>query len=503
MPNAVIYCRVSTKEQTQNFSLPEQERRCRDYCSRNGYHVSRVFIERGESAKTADRTELKKLLAFSTQKGAKIDYLVVHKVDRLSRDVADFYAIQATLGRAGVMIRSVDQAIDETPNGKLMSGMHALMAEYENNLRAERTVTGMKAALRQGRWTHQPPLGYRKPPDPGGPSLEPDADQGSLVATAFEKMASGQYTQTDVLRQVTALGLKSKRSGRALTPQSFNRTLRNPIYKGWIETSLTEPVRGDFDPLVSEEVFDRVQAELAGRHSNRARRYSRDNPLFPLKGFVRCGNCRKPLRGSRSKGRERRYGYYHCSNRGDVRTRREQLEQRFYCLLDALRVDEGVLPLFRVVVEDVWKDSQAEVQATKKRLDSRMRAIERRKDDLVEAAVHQKLIDAATYRVQSDKLEAQRLELMVELESLQEKLDIRPIMEFAEQLMVDPAGFWEAADPGQKRRFQELIYPSGLEFDGEDFRIAVTTPVFSYLQQIQEAEERMVTPAGIEPALPA
>ncbi len=54
---AIIYCRVSSKEQTQNLSLPVQEEQCRAFCSQSGWEVDRVFLERGESAKTADRTE--------------------------------------------------------------------------------------------------------------------------------------------------------------------------------------------------------------------------------------------------------------------------------------------------------------------------------------------------------------------------------------------------------------------------------------------------------------
>ena len=61
---AVIYCRVSTKEQTKNLSLPTQERVCREYCERQGVAVNRVFVEEGESAKTSDRTKLIELLDF-------------------------------------------------------------------------------------------------------------------------------------------------------------------------------------------------------------------------------------------------------------------------------------------------------------------------------------------------------------------------------------------------------------------------------------------------------
>jgi len=61
---AVIYCRVSTKEQTQNLSLPTQEGVCRDYCEQNGFECDRVFVDAGESAKTTDRPEFQQLLTY-------------------------------------------------------------------------------------------------------------------------------------------------------------------------------------------------------------------------------------------------------------------------------------------------------------------------------------------------------------------------------------------------------------------------------------------------------
>lgn len=74
MSNAVIYVRVSTKEQTKNYSLASQEQACRDYCERSGYAVVKVFREEGESAKTADRTELGKMLDYCTTKKNHINY---------------------------------------------------------------------------------------------------------------------------------------------------------------------------------------------------------------------------------------------------------------------------------------------------------------------------------------------------------------------------------------------------------------------------------------------
>ncbi|MCP4445490.1 MAG: recombinase family protein [Myxococcales bacterium] len=64
---AVIYCRVSTKEQVENFSLEAQERASRDYCQRNNLEIAEVFVEKGESAKTAHQPELQRLLAYLSQ----------------------------------------------------------------------------------------------------------------------------------------------------------------------------------------------------------------------------------------------------------------------------------------------------------------------------------------------------------------------------------------------------------------------------------------------------
>ena len=61
---AVIYCRVSTKEQVKNLSLSTQLRACREYCEREGYEVAREFTDAGESAKTVDRLEFQNLLEF-------------------------------------------------------------------------------------------------------------------------------------------------------------------------------------------------------------------------------------------------------------------------------------------------------------------------------------------------------------------------------------------------------------------------------------------------------
>src|SRR5262245_8609137 len=94
---AVIYCRVSTKEQVENLSLPTQEKECRAYCRREGWEVARVFVEQGESAKTADRTELQQMLAYVAANKKKIGVVVVYNVSRFSRNTGDYHTLRGML----------------------------------------------------------------------------------------------------------------------------------------------------------------------------------------------------------------------------------------------------------------------------------------------------------------------------------------------------------------------------------------------------------------------
>ena len=287
MIGAVIYVRVSTKEQTENLSLPTQLRACEDYCKREGYEVLERFREEGESAKTTDRTELQNLLKYCRTHKGKVHFVVVYNLTRFAREKYDHFALRAFLKSLGVSLRSATEPIDDTSTGKLMEGVLAAFAQFDNDVRAERTRAGMRAALEQGRWTFVPPLGYLNAPKWAGKSLIADPERGELVKRAFEEFATGRFTKEQVLDKVTRLGLRT-RTGLTLNPQSFGRMLTDRLYAGFIHApEFGVSRRGDFDPLISEETFDRVQAVIEERVQPTVP-HKRSRPDFPLKGLIRC-----------------------------------------------------------------------------------------------------------------------------------------------------------------------------------------------------------------------
>lgn len=354
------YVRVSSAEQVAGLSLGTQEDACRAKSHSTGGEVVRVFAEEGASAKTTKRPVLQEMLAAAHAKRDRPDRILVYKFDRLARSSADHHATVALLRSLGIQVISATENTDETPAGKAMEGMLAVFAEFDNNVKRERTIAGMQEAARRGRWITTAPVGYRKPTIPGAPSLEHDPERAHLVREAFERIATGRYTQAEVLRHVTAAGLRNAR-GNKLDKRRFTALLRRPVYAGWVtlkRAGIKE--RGDFEALVSQEAFDKVQLVLSGRRPHVPER-KQEHEDFPLRRFVKCARCEKSLTGHWTQGRRKRYAYYRCLSPGCATGSipKALLEAEYLKLLEHLKPEPKYLALFKEIVLRAWRERHA------------------------------------------------------------------------------------------------------------------------------------------------
>jgi site-specific DNA recombinase len=259
--NAIIYCRVSTEEQIENYSLGTQQRACEEYCRRQNINVLQVFIEEGESAKTADRPKFQQAITYCRENKSKVQFFVVYKVNRFARNQYDHWSVKVLLSKFGVSLRSATETFDESAVGKLTENMLATVAQFDNDQKAETTATGMKAALREGRWPFSPPLGYVTGRDSKGkPLLSLDPVRSPHIRRAFEQFATGNFTKKQVLRDALTAGLRTNR-GKAVPQQTFDKTLQNKFYAGFVSSPKWKiEVKGLHEPLISEGLFNTVQA---------------------------------------------------------------------------------------------------------------------------------------------------------------------------------------------------------------------------------------------------
>jgi site-specific DNA recombinase len=256
------YLRVSSRRQVDKgfdedgLSLPAQREACTRYATEHGIAIVGEYIERGESARTADRPEFQAMLA-RIQRDRDVQVVVVHKVDRFARNLEDHVTVRALLRRLGVELVSVVEPLDDSPQGRLTEGIHALMAEfYSANLAAE-IRKGMTQKAKQGGWPHQAPLGYRNVRKPVGGRLvaciEPDPDLAHHIIAAFELYATGDWTLERLTAELAARGLRN-RGRRDYPPKPLSlggvaKLLANKAYVGLIYWNGVL-VQGQHQPLV-------------------------------------------------------------------------------------------------------------------------------------------------------------------------------------------------------------------------------------------------------------
>jgi site-specific DNA recombinase len=492
--SAVIYIRVSTDRQVQGASLETQERDCRVMCEGNEWEVVRLFREEGESAKSADRPQLQELLNYCRLSKPRPNYVVVHNVDRWARNAHDHTAMRKYLLTLGVRLRSYSQRLGEEPNDQFFELILSGLSELDNQQRGIRSLAGMKTRLQGGKWPFKAPLGYVNGRGAAGSkTLLLDPIRAPLVSQAFELFATALYTKEQVRARVNALGLRSSKD-KPISPETFSRMLRNPRYAGILSvTGWDIESEADYKPLVSVEVFRRVQEILNGRSISVTAR-NRNNPDFPLRNFVRCGTCHKPLTGSWSKGKMGvKYAYYRCQNRkcpSPVNIRRQDLEDAFKEFLHQQQPDVGYFQLFRKIVLDVWTAKQADSLALVHEFEKQVNDAKERKRKLIEAFLFRQVISQEDYNQMKPPLDEDLA--LAELNLGRARLDeveIDTVLDFAENLLLNTAEAWQRCSLEQKQRLQQVLFPQGVEYADGRYRTQETSLLFKGLPRATPMNE--------------
>ncbi|MGO8827490.1 MAG: recombinase family protein [Acidimicrobiales bacterium] len=505
MGSAVIYTRVSTGEQVQNYSLATQEKACREWCARNDLNVDRVFREEGESAKTADRPKLQELLEYCAEsaRARGIEWVVVYKVDRLARQTWDHMAITMALRLNGVQLRAVLESFDDSPIGRFTEHVMSGMAQLDNDLRAQRTKEGMREALSRGRWLQRAPIGYRKPADPKwAPSLIPDEEMAPLVVRSFELAALGELTTKEIWHQVSALGLKTSR-GKQLSEQAFGRMLTNVIYTGRIVSpGFDFEGPGDFEAIVSDELF--ASAQIGRRRSAQRDGRHRDHKDFPLRRVMKCGRCSSPLTGSWSRGRNRVYPYYRCHQRGcgGVSVRKEKLEEVFIDWLESITLRDEAFALLEAVIRDVWAEHVGDAARDRGALVGRQRDVEDRIDRLIQK-YNKDAIDEPDYRRHRRQLQDELDIVVDQIESIGAcTTDLEAVLAFGRVLLTDLSGCWNRTQWEDRPGLLRALFPQGLIYDNEAIGTTETPWLMGASGVDSSPDERWAPPTGFEPVLP-
>ncbi|MBP6858062.1 MAG: recombinase family protein [Candidatus Pacebacteria bacterium] len=492
---AVIYVRVSTKEQVdEGNSLSTQEKICREYCIKNSYEVADIFVEQGESAKTANRTELQKLFNYCSDKKNDISTVVIYKLDRLSRSTDDYSYIRLLLRKYGVEIKSTSENFEDTPVGRFMENTLANIAQFDNDIRAERSAGGMRDAMRDGRYVWMAPVGYNNVKIDGRHTIEMDPISGPLIAKTFELISTNIYLLEEVRKIMTKEGLVT-RSGRTLSKSYFYHLLRNELYTGWI-SKFGERHKGSFIPVVSEELFSQAQKVLDGR-SRKNSGYLTDNPDFPLRKFIENEEGKK-ITGSWSKGRNKKYPFYRFANNKNSFSR-DKFEENFMKFMDKYSFDDSKLEKLKVLIEENLIKATKDQRKEGERLNNRLKDLTEKQSVIIK-----KNLDG----VISDDVLKKQLE-MIEEELLKTKIslsvtpdtdtDFEGMIDFLKEYLKKPSAMWKDMELDTKVKLQWFQFPSGVTFQNNIFGTAKVSSIFKTKEAFLPTQSYRVLSVGIEP----
>jgi DNA invertase Pin-like site-specific DNA recombinase len=143
---AAIYARVSTEQQNPEIQISE----VRDYCRRRGLEIAGEYVDKGISGSKERRPELDRLLVACRKRG--VDVVVVYRYDRFARSLRQLVNALEEFRSLGIDFISLHEGVDtSTPNGRLVFGIFATIAEFERELIRERVRAGMRNAKAKGR----------------------------------------------------------------------------------------------------------------------------------------------------------------------------------------------------------------------------------------------------------------------------------------------------------------------------------------------------------------
>ena len=324
---AVIYTRVSTKEQARRgasddreddgYSLTAQRQACYRKADELGATVIEEFQDAGESARSANRKDLQRMLTFISEH--RPDFVIVHKVDRLARNRADDVQINLAIETAGGQLVSVSESIDGTPSGTMLHGIMATIAEFYSRNLATETKKGTIQKVEQGGTPFRAPLGYLnvtvKVNGRETHTIETDSERVDLVRWLFEQYATGEWSFKRLAEAATARGLTTRptptRPAKPLDAKTVSWILKNPYYEGRVIYNGLE-YQGNHQPIITDKLFQQVQDVIA-EHSQAKEHPSKHHHY--LAGSLHCARCGEALVYNVITGHGGRYDYFTCLGR--------------------------------------------------------------------------------------------------------------------------------------------------------------------------------------------
>ena len=497
---AIALCRVSSDEQLQNNSLARQSASVMKMAEKLGVEIPQNYIWSGsissKRGKNVERKDLKEI--FSTcRKDKKIKYIIVDEPDRFMRSIQEAFYWETVFQTVDVKVMYTDEALNtDNLSSKLLRFTKYLQAEGSNEERIKKSKEGHEKAIKDGRYTFVPPLGYVRGKVCGIPEIDPVI--GPLLKTQLLKIANGLATPTVALQDYNRSIEVARPKKAPLKMDKWRAICTNPFYCGIIEVhklvNASNP-NGLHEKLITKEQHDKIVEVFSGKPKNQKGPNSAGNPLYPFNQMITHVSC--PCTKSKynkfvgvtvknCQGKE--YEKYKC--RGcNMYLSREEMRNSIRDVVSSIELTKSGERALREALNVVFEAEEGDITARELQLKSQRANAKKEADSLIDAFTSAKEVSMREH------LEKKHTEIISRIKTYDEEIDKlgelealenRSFCEFALNFVGDLVRNILALPPKEMQLCKQLLFPDGFCVDNDR---NVYTPKISPIYRLKSIKK--------------
>ena len=455
-----IYVRVSTEEQAQEgYSIRAQEEKLRDYARIKEWAVYKIYIDDGISGKNiTDRPAITEMI--EDVKNGIVKNVLVFKIDRLTRSVADLISLIELFNNHDCAFNSLTESIDtHSATGRMFIKILGIFAEFERENISERVRLGFERKVKEGYAisTNNPSYGYDR--KKGEKIQTINEKEAVIVREIFHMFVDKHMSYYHIAKNLNSRNIPTK--GNSIWyGRTISDTLTNCNYKGYVRYAVEDEkrnfeIKGLHDPIISEELYDKAQERIKNISVKVFKKHPKENSYFA--GVIYCGICGRKMKihGKYIKDEEGNnicdIGYI-CPNREKkectaISVRQAKIEQSFIEYINGIKDFNTLDEIEQTVKQDVKEQNIEMIKDLKKQYEK----LEHREKELVNDYV-QANIDLENYKLLKGAIDKEKEQLSGLIENAQSVVDEEVAIK-TENIINNLKENWSLLSKAEKRQF--------------------------------------------------
>ena len=285
--------------------------------------------------------------------------------------------------------------------------------------------------------------------------------------------------------------------------QLIDKTLRNPFYVGYLKGKESKPVKGRHDGIVEMSVWQKCQVVREGKSNHAINKRLYNHPDFPLRRFVMCV-CGKALTSCWSKGQAGgKYAYYYCVNKKCERyskmISKNTLHDQFCDYMRTVKPTDDFVRFFTGVFIERYEERKKDIKGEYLRKLEDVQLLQKEHVWLIEKGKKGIISDEILQKQLEDTEQKITLSKMSLEETHAEELEVDSLLNHATAFIRTCDLVWYDALFEAKQKYQKLVFPSGVSYDGKIFSNSEIGLPFELIASFATNKSTDVTPLGLEP----